>query len=282
MVGMHERWDGLPPGQRPFREAAWFYAEYRYRPTDALARRLAAHLGWSSADRVLDLGAGPAHVSLVLAPYVGEVVVMDPEEAMIEEGRRRAADASVANLSFVIGGSDDLTQLASDLGQFAAVVISQAFHWMADQDSVLRALDRMLDEDRGAVVLVGYVKDPDYNRVWLDRPPWDTIETILQRHIDGVPQGPGPAGRHDPFPEILARSAFSRVELLTFEYEAIVRPSIDAALGYEYSLGNLLTRLGEHRRAFEAEVRATLRDADTSPLPVRLTDSALIGRRTLG
>jgi SAM-dependent methyltransferase len=163
MVGMHDRWDGLPPGQRPFREAAWIYAEYRYRPTGALARLLAAHLVWSSADRVLDLGAGPAHVSLVLAPYVGEVDVMDLEEAMIEEGRRRAADAGVADLSFVVGGSDDLTQLASDLGQFAAVVISQAFHWMADQDSVLRALDRMLDDDRGAVVLVGYVKDPDYN-----------------------------------------------------------------------------------------------------------------------
>jgi hypothetical protein len=131
-------------------------------------------------------------------------------------------------------------------------------------------------------MLVGYVKDPDYNSVWLDRPPWDTLETILQRHIDGVPEGPGPAGRHDPFPEILARSAFSRVELLTFGYEAIVRPSIGATLGYEYSLGNLLTRLGEHRLAFETEVRATLRDADTSPLAVRLTDSALIGRRPVG
>jgi SAM-dependent methyltransferase len=280
-VGDHERWDGLSPGQRPFREAAWFYAEYRYRPTDSFARLLAAHLDWSSADRVLDLGAGPAHVSLVLAPYVGEVVVMDPEEAMIEEGRRRAAEAGVANLSFVVGGADDLTDLASDLGRFPAVVISQAFHWMADQDSILRALDSMLDGDRGAVVLVGYIKDPDYHRVWLDHPPWDTFETILQRHLEGVPPGPHPAGRHDPFPEILARSAFSRVELLTFEYEAIVRPSIDAALGYEYSLGNLLARLGERRQAFEDEVRATLGDADTLPLAVRLTDSALIGRRPL-
>jgi SAM-dependent methyltransferase len=198
MVGMHERWHVLPPGQRPFREAAWFYAEYRCRPTDALTPLLAAHLGWWSADRVLDLGAGPAHVSLV-PPYVGEVVV-GPREAMIEEGRRRAAEVGVANLSFVVGGSDDLTQPASDLGQFAAVVISQAFHWMTDQDSVLRALERMLDEDRGAVALVGYVKDPDYSRVWLDRPPWDTIETILQRHIDGVPQAPVRPVGTIPFP----------------------------------------------------------------------------------
>ena len=279
MSSTSEPWAGLGPNQRPFRDAAWFYAEYRYRPTEAFMRLLAAHLGWSSSDRLLDLGAGPAHVSLRLAPFVGEVVVMDPEEAMIDEGRRRAAAAEAGNLSFVIGGSDDLMRMAGDLGQFAAVVISQAFHWMADQDAVLRALDPLLVRERGSVALVGYVKDPDYNRVWLDRPPWDKVEAILQRHLVDIPEGPSPVGRHDPFPDILARSAFSRVELLTYEHEAVIHPSIDAAVGFEYSLGNLLDRLGERRAAFESEVQAALVDADTSRLTARLTDSALIGRR---
>jgi SAM-dependent methyltransferase len=279
MSGTSEPWTGLAPGQRPFRDAAWFYAEYRYRPSEAFVRLLAAHLGWSASDRVLDLGAGPAHVSLRLAPFLGEVVVMDPEEAMIDEGRRRAAAAGADNLSFVVGGSDDLTRLTGDLGQFAAVVISQAFHWMADQDAVLRAIDPLLDRKRGSVALVGYVKDPDYNRAWLDRPPWDMVEEILRRHLVDAPEGPSPAGRHDPFPDILARSAFSRVELLAHEYDAVVHPSIDAAVGIEYSLGNRLDRLGERRAAFESDVRAALVDADTVPLTVRLTDSALIGRR---
>jgi SAM-dependent methyltransferase len=270
---------GLGPGQRPFRDAAWFYAEYRHRPTEAFVRLLAAHLGWLASDRVLDLGAGPAHVSLRLAPFVGEVVVMDPEEAMIDEGRRRAASAAADNLSFVVGGSEDLTRLAGDLGQFAAVVISQAFHWMADQDAVLRALDPLLDPERGAVALVGYVKDPDYNRAWLDRPPWDAVEAILQRHLVGAPEGSSPAGRHDPFPDILARSAFSRIEQLTYEHEAVIHPSIEAAVGFEYSLANLLDRLGERRAVFESDVRAALVNVDTSPVTIRFTDSALIGRR---
>ena len=242
-------------------------------------RLLAGQLGWSCSDRVLDLGAGPAHVSLRLAPFVGEVVVMDPERAMIEEGRRRAAAAEIDNLSFIVGGSDDLARLSPDLGEFAAATISQAFHWMADQDAVLRALDNLLDRERGAVALVGYVKDPDYNLVWLNRPPWNAVEAIRRRHLAGVPERPNPAGRHDPFPEILARSAFSRIELLTHEYDAVVDPSVDAAIGFQYSLGNLLARLGERRAAFEADVRAALADADTSPLTVRLVDSALIGRR---
>ena len=270
---------GLEPGQRPFREAAWFYAEYRYRPSEAFARLLASHLDWSRSDRVLDLGAGPAHVSLRLAPFVGEVVVMDPEEAMIDEGRQRAASAGVDNLSFIVGGSDDLPRLRSDLGEFVAVTISQALHWMADQDEVLRRLDKMLDRERGAVALISYVKDPDYNRVWLDRSPWNAVDQILQRHLEGAPEGPRPAGRHDPFPEILGRSAFSRIELLSYEYEATINPSIDAAIGYHYSIGNLLDRLGERRAAFEADVRTAFASADTSPFTVRLVDSALIGRR---
>jgi SAM-dependent methyltransferase len=276
-----DRWTGLEPGERPFRDAAWSYAEYRYRPSEAFARLLAGHLGWSGSDRVLDLGAGPAHVSLRLAPFVGEVVVMDPEPAMIEEGRRRAAAAEIDNLSFIVGGSDDLARLSSELGRFAAVTISQAFHWMTDQDAVLRVLDNLIDRARGVVALVGYVKDPDYNLVWLDHPPWNVVAAIRERHLADAPGGPNPAGRHDPFPEILARSAFSRVELLTYEHETLVRPSIDAAIGYQYSLGNLLARLGERRVAFEADVRTALADADTSPLTVRLVDSALLGHRPL-
>src|SRR5436190_12270462 len=103
---MKEHWAGLELGQRPFRDAAPFYAEYRYRPSEEFARLLATHLDWSRDDRVLDLGAGPAHVSTLLAPYAREVVVMEPDEAMLDEGRKRAASAGVKNLSFVLGGSD--------------------------------------------------------------------------------------------------------------------------------------------------------------------------------
>jgi SAM-dependent methyltransferase len=276
---VNDRWTGLKPGERPYRDAAWFYAEYRYRPSEAFVRLLADHLGWSRSDRVLDLGAGPAHLSVLLAPFVGEVVAMDPEEAMIEEGRRRVAAAGIDNLSFLAGGSDDLVRLSPELGEFAAVTISQAFHWMSDQDAVLRALDSLLDRERGAVALVGYVKDPDYNVGWLDRPPWNVVEATLRRHLADVPEGPNPAGRHDPYPEILGRSAFSHVELLTHEYEEVVGPSIEAAIGFQYSLSHVLARLGERRDAFEADVRAALADADTSALAVRRVDSALIGRR---
>ena len=282
-MGEVDRWPGLKPGERPYQDAAWFYAEYRYRPSAAFAGALAERLGWTSSDRVLDLGAGPAHFSVQVAPFVSEVVVMEPEPAMLDEGRRRAAAAGITNLRFVAGGSDELAELSASLGSFVAVTISQAFHWMRDQDAVLRALDQLLDPVRGAVALVGYVKDPDYNLLgWLDRAPWDQVATIRERHLAGVPAGPSPAGRHDPYPELLARSAFSEIELLTHEYAGVAHPSLDAAIGHGYSLSNVLARLGDSRAAFEADVRGALAGADTTPLTVRVVDSALVGRRPPG
>ena len=274
-----EPWPGLKPGQRPFQQAAWFYAEYRYRPSDAFFRLLATQLDWTDSDRILDLGAGPAHISVRLAPFVSEVVALEPEEAMVDEGHRRAEAAGVDNVSFVVGGSDDLEELSPKLGEFATVVISQAFHWMANQDRVLRDLDRIVDRTRGAVALVGYVNEPDYNRIWVDREPWNQVEAILREHLANTPEGPSPAGRHDPFPDILARSAFSSIELLAWEHEVLVSPSIEAAIGITYSMSNVLNRLGDRRAAFERDVRSALADADTSPLTLRLTDSALVGRR---
>jgi SAM-dependent methyltransferase len=229
---------------------------------------LAHSLGWTADDRILDLGAGPAHVSLVLAPHVGEVVVMDPEPAMIEEGKRRAAAAGATNLTFVVGGSDDL---GPQLGRFASVTIAQALHWMGDQDAVFRALEPLAEN----VALVSYVKGPDVNRSWLDRPPWNVVQEILERHADEAPPRPV----HDPFPEILVRSPFPHTELVTYERTVVARPSVEAAIGFLYSLSNVLPRLGTRRAAFEAEVREALANADTSPVVVRPIDSALIARR---
>jgi SAM-dependent methyltransferase len=176
-------------------------------------RLLAGHLGWSRADRILDLGAGPAHVSLRIAPFVGEVIVMDPEAAMIEEGRRRSAASGVGNLSFVVGGSDDLPRLSSERGPLSGVVISQAFHWMADQDAVLRVLDELVERDRGAVALVGYVKATDNHPSWLERAPWSSVgencATTSRGHRRGTAprRSPRPVSGDPPAVRVPARGA---------------------------------------------------------------------------
>src|SRR5215510_3746776 len=117
-------------GTRPYAGAGWYYAEYR--------------------DRVLDVGAGPGQLSLLIAPFVAEVVAIEPEPDMLAEGERRAAIAGVGKVRFVAGSSDDLPALQAPLGLFRAALMGQSFHWMVDKDRVLEDLSAMIDEDDGA------------------------------------------------------------------------------------------------------------------------------------
>jgi hypothetical protein len=48
---------------------------------------------------------------------------MDPEPDMIAEGKRRADAAGLENVSFVVGGSDDLEAVGSEIGSLAGAVI---------------------------------------------------------------------------------------------------------------------------------------------------------------
>src|SRR5262249_50663604 len=69
-------------GTRPYAGAGWYYAEYRWRVSPEFMALLAVRLGWRRADRVLDLGAGPAQLSFLAAPFVAEVVAVEPEPDM--------------------------------------------------------------------------------------------------------------------------------------------------------------------------------------------------------
>jgi ubiquinone/menaquinone biosynthesis C-methylase UbiE len=127
-------------GTRPYAGAGWYYAEYRQRTSTEFIALLAERLGWTRADRVLDLGAGPGQLSLLVAPFVAEVVAVDPEPDMIAEGERRARALGAGNVTFVNAGSDDLRALHSSLGHFRTTLMGQSFHWMIEKDHVLSDL----------------------------------------------------------------------------------------------------------------------------------------------
>jgi len=264
-------------GTRPYAGAGWYYAEYRDRVSAELITLLAEQLGWSTRDRVLDLGAGPGQLSLLIAPFVAEVVAIEPEPDMLAEGERRAAMAGVCNVRFVAGSSDDLRSLRSPLGLFRAALMGQSFHWMVDKDRVLEDLGAMIDEDDGAIAFVTplMVSIPDELRA-----AQDAARQILERHLVNVPPGPHPNGRHDPFEEILRRSPFPRIERIERIYETRIRPTIESILGYEYTISHVLTRLGDNRGAFEHEARAALSWVKSvGEVSLTRRDEALIGRR---
>ena len=278
-VAGSDRWRGLKPGERPYEAAAWFYGEYRYRPSLTFVRALAEHLGWSKADRVLDLGAGPAHISVQVASLVGEVTVME----LSERCSMRDADAPLTRTSLTSVSSRGARTICPHCRRPPAAssrsrsrkrstgcAIRTPFCVRSIRSltlSVARWSFRLCQRSRLQPSGLARPCSLESGR----RDP-----SALPRRRSG---GSEPGWTSRPLPEHLASSAFSDVELFTHQYEMVAYPSIEAAIGYGYSLANVLARLGGRREAFEAEVRTALGDADTSPLTVRLVDSALIGRR---
>jgi SAM-dependent methyltransferase len=262
-------------GTRPYAGAGWYYAEYRPRVSAEFIAQLAGHLGWKRQDRVLDLGAGPAQLALRVAPLVAEVVAVDPEPDMLSEGERRVRAAGLRNLTFILASSDDLPALGPTLGMFAAALMGSSFHWMLAKDRVLRDLAALTDPVRGAVAFISCdnLTTPEPLSSALK-----TLHAILERHLVGIPPGPHPRGRHDPFEVLLARSPFARVETIERVYELRLRPSVEALIGAEYSMSHVLARLGERRAGFEQEARAALAGLEAAgEVVVVRRDYALVG-----
>jgi SAM-dependent methyltransferase len=264
-------------GTRPYAGAGWYYAEYRPQISVEFAALLAERLGWTRAARVLDLGAGPGQLALRVVPFVAEVVAIEPEPDMVTEGERRARALPDGRVTFVTAGAEDLQALRSSLGRFRTALMGQSFHWMVERDRVLHDLSEMLDIAHGSIAFV---------KPWTVSAP-EALETaekmvhdILEHYLADVPAGPHPQGRHDPFEEILARSAFPQVETINRVYKAPRRPTVESLLGAEYSISHVLTRLGNRREAFEQEVRRELgRLEESGEVLVTLRDEALIGLR---
>lgn len=264
-------------GTRPYAGVGWYYAEYRDRISAEFATLLAAKLGWQPTDRVIDLGAGPGQLTLLVAPLVSEVVAIEPEPDMLAEGERRAAALGIDNVRFIEGSSDDLPTLRSSLGRFRTALMGQSFHWMLQKDWVISDLSAMIDETSGSIAFVRPL------RVTTPEPlehAQKIVQEILQRYLTYTPAGPHPNGRHDPFEDILARSAFPHVELFEYDYQQQIHPTLESLVGVEYTISHVLARLGDRRAAFEQEVRAALGDlSKLDGITVSMRDEALIGRR---
>jgi SAM-dependent methyltransferase len=122
-----------------FESTASTYATRRepYPPTFFAAA--AETLTLNGREALIDLGTGPGLLALGFAPYVGSVLGVDPEPAMVAAAHEAAAEAHV-RFPIIEGRAEDV---AADLGRFDLVTIGRALHWM-DREATLAAFDRIL------------------------------------------------------------------------------------------------------------------------------------------
>jgi 2-polyprenyl-3-methyl-5-hydroxy-6-metoxy-1,4-benzoquinol methylase len=104
---------------------------------DGPTRGLLSAAGIGEGMRVLDLGSGLGHVSMILGQMVGttgEVIGLERAPEALAVARSRAADAGMGNVRFEQG---DVTTWRGD-GQFDAVVGRLVLFHMPDPEAVVR------------------------------------------------------------------------------------------------------------------------------------------------
>ncbi|WP_188187153.1 class I SAM-dependent methyltransferase [Nonomuraea sp. SYSU D8015] len=247
-----------------FGGAAPYYARYRADHGDAAIEHLARTFGQDSS--VLDLGCGPGTVAIPLARHVREVVAVDPDEEMLAEGGRLAADAP--NIRWLRGDSTTLRELPP----FDHVVMGRSFHWM-DRRTVLAELDELLPPD-GVVALVGPGRDPGED-------PWEPVMRRVRAEF-GLGEMTATnsyqvSGEHHH--DVLATSPFS--DLDSTEYERRLTHDVDEVIGLQLSFSfSTPARLADRLTAFTETTRNALLQSNPSGRWEHVTvTEVLIARR---
>jgi ubiquinone/menaquinone biosynthesis C-methylase UbiE len=91
-----------------YRGAAAHYRPGRPTYSPQLEAVLAADLGLDGSGRLLDGGCGPGILTVRLAQLFEEAVGLDPDAAMLAEGRRAARERGIANIRWVQAVAEDL------------------------------------------------------------------------------------------------------------------------------------------------------------------------------
>jgi SAM-dependent methyltransferase len=159
-----------------FETAAEFYSHREPYPPELFAE-LARRLPLSGRERLVDVGCGPAPIAIGFAPYVSEVVALDPEDAMLAVARAEIANAK-RSIRLVQSRLEDF----SEPGVFDVATIGRGLHWL-DRESSVAVLDRIAR----TVIIAGSFTAKDGN-AWLEphRKTWlsFTTEPLERYHID--------------------------------------------------------------------------------------------------
>jgi cyclopropane fatty-acyl-phospholipid synthase-like methyltransferase len=138
------------------------YEELRTPYPPAFFREVAQRLAFGKQHALIDLGTGPGLLALGFAPYVGRIVGVDPEPAMLAAANKAAARASQA-FTLIPGKAEDLPD---DFGGFDVVTIGRALHWM-DREATLARLERLV-APAGVILVCASFSAKNGQNPWLD------------------------------------------------------------------------------------------------------------------
>ena len=138
------------------------YEELRTPYPPSFFREVAQRLAFAKQHALIDLGTGPGLLALGFAAYVGRIVGVDPEPAMLAAAKKAAEQASQI-LTLIQGKAEDLPD---NIGRFDVVTIGRALHWM-DREATLARLERLVAPE-GVILVCASFSAMDGRNPWLD------------------------------------------------------------------------------------------------------------------
>lgn len=171
-------------------------------------RTVTHKVGLTKESSLIDLGTGPGLLALGFGPYVGRVVGVDPEPAMLDAARLAASGAG-RHLMLIEGKAETLPL---DIGRFDIVTIGRALHWM-DREATLARLDELVACD-GTILICASFSVTDGRNPWLD----DYNEIRRRWSPAKLWEEAGKGTRtHRDLPAFFHGSAFAPTELVAVE-----------------------------------------------------------------
>lgn len=238
-------------------------AHYRYgRPaySPQLEAVLSEELDLDGSGRVLDAGCGPGVLTARIAHLFEEAVGLDPDQAMLAEGRRVAQERGITNIRWVQALAEDLPGAAP--GPYRVVTFGQSFHW-TDEARVAEAVYDML-EPGGALALIAHTVEgrPAPPSPGPPPIPHEEIKALVQKYLGSTRragQGIAPVRGHR-FEDVLVHTRFGAPRAIFAPgIPDLVRDSESVLSGY-FSMSFSAPHLfGDRVDDFATEVRELLR-----------------------
>jgi len=193
-----------------FEGAAAHYRAGRPPYSPQLEAVLAEELGLDGSGRLLDGGCGPGILTVRLAHLFDEVVGLDPDPAMLAEGRRAADEHAITNIRWVLARAEDLPEAAP--GPYRLVTFGSSFHW-TDEVRVAEAIYDLLEPGGGLALIVHTVEGrPVPSSPGPPPIPHGELEALVERYLGSTRragQGMAPVRNHR-FEDVLVRTRFGQ------------------------------------------------------------------------
>ena len=193
---------------------------------------------------------------LVLASNFNRTWAVDPEEEMIEEGRRRTPTDLTNRVRWIRSSAE---ALVAEFESFHLVTIGEAFHRMDQRIVASKARSWLVPG--GCIAILGY------EHIWHGTEEWKRLVCDVLKHYQknqsSVSSGEAVIESVMTFEDVLRAAGYQDIERRDYRQSRVW--SADELLGYLFSVSIYSKRkLGNRVTMFVNDVRQALQNADAS------------------